>query len=459
MPLEDSSEKLGQIFADHDAHGVDILMGRSSFMSQVVIYIFVGILLSALIWSFFGKTDLIVKVEGRLEPRLDIRHVYPPIGGELTDIYAVEGAFVSRGDLLARLRATDAIQAATDAEKARINLEQAKFDYKLFPRKKELLEKELENITGQIKQKEKEYKLFKQDQFRNLPAIHKHKLEKSRLKIEQAEKEMYAARDMMEKYQRLGQAENGGVSQKEIEEKHENWLREETKYKDLLIDLNNLEYEFSQQETQFGKRVSDTLSEILNLRFQQESKKLQIENEEIQVNIQYRAALAAFEAASVITFDDLDKDNFMKIRSPVSGEVTFVAFTQRGEKIKPDVPLVSIAPAGSEKVLMISIPDKDRGLLKPGQTVKLKFAAFPYHRYGFITGTLEYISPDAAQPKDDKSYYRGRVSMDKDFYTENGKNIIIKYGMTAIAEIAVKKLRIIDIFLDPFKKFSGKSEI
>lgn len=456
MPVKETSQRLGEIYEDHDAQGIDILMGRSSFSSRLIIYLFLGLLFAAFIWSFFGKVDVIVKVDGRLEPRVDIRQVYAPIAGELTDIYVSEGSFVQKHDLIARLRATDAIKAATDAEKARINLEKAKLDYQIFPKKKELVLKELENITKQIKQKEREYRLFKKDKFRNLPAIQKHKLEKTRLKIEQADEERYAAKEILEKYRRLDFSGNGGVSKKEIKEKRENWLRAQTKYKDLIIDLNNLEYEFSQQETQFGKRVDDTLTEIMRLKYDYESKTLQLENEETQVNILYRAAAAAFEAASIITFDDLDKDNFMKIRSPVSGEITFVSFTQRGQKVKPDVPLVSIAPAGAEKILMIRIPDKDRGQLKTGQGVKLKFAAFPYHRYGFITGNLEYISQDAVPSKDGKSYYQGRISLDKDFYMENEKQVKLKYGMTAVGEIAVKKRKIIDFVLDPFRKFSGK---
>jgi len=119
--------------------------------------------------------------------------------------------------------------------------------------------------------------------------------------------------------------------------------------------------------------------------------------------------------------------------------------------VKSEVPLVSIAPADAERSVFLNIPDKDRGLLKTGQAVKLKFAAFPFYRHGFVNGTLEYISPDVMPSKDGKSFYRGRVGLKQDYLMADDQKIPLRYGMTATAEIVVQKRRLIDLALDPFR--------
>jgi len=192
------------------------------------------------------------------------------------------------------------------------------------------------------------------------------------------------------------------------------------------------------------------------LRIQYEDKKQQIDNATHEVDIKYRIAQAAWEAASKVNFDDLDQNYFLLIRAPVSGEIANVFFTQPGEKVKADTPLVSIAPSGSEKELHIDILDKDRGILKVGQRAKLKFIAFPYQRYGFIEGKLIYISPTASPVQGGgMPLHKGRISLERDYFSVRGERINLRFGMTATAEIVAQKRRLIDLILDPFIKLKG----
>ena len=87
--------------------------------------------------------------------------------------------------------------------------------------------------------------------------------------------------------------------------------------------------------------------------------------------------------------------------------------------------------------------------------VKLKFNAFPYQKYGFIKGTLEYISPSATGDKESKKQvYKGRVSLENDYFEVEEKRFPLRYGMTAAAEIVVRKRRVIDMALDTLRKSS-----
>jgi len=444
--------RFSEAVEEHGADGIKIMTDTSPFLASGLIYIVMALMLIFFIWSFFGKADVIITVDGQLEPKSEMRRVYIPTPGELVDIYVSEGTPVTRGDVLARIKATGAIKAATDAEQAKMQLERVELEMKVFPQKKQISEKELENISQQIREKKKEYEQLKTERFKNLPASRQHRLNKTRLQLEEAENNREIAKRSFESYKKLYETEgNGGISKKETEEKENQYIRAEKAYQTLKIDLETSEIEFSQQDTQAGKKIGDAYLALLALNAQYDSKKLQNENEEKQIDMQHRAALAGYEAASVVTFDDLDQDNFLKVRAPVSGVITFVTSTQPGDKVKSEVPLVSIAPADAERSVFLNIPDKDRGLLKTGQAVKLKFAAFPFYRHGFVNGTLEYISPDVMPSKDGKSFYRGRVGLKQDYLMADDQKISLRYGMTATAEIVVQKRRLIDLALDPFR--------
>lgn len=427
--------------------------------SRMLIYAVALLLVSAIVWSFFGKADVIVSSEGQVEPRVEIQHVFTPIACEVVAMKVTEGAYVSESQLLGRLKAKDAIQAATDAEQARIKLERAELQRSLFPRKRRLMEKELENFEIQIANKTEEIERYRQARLRNLPAMQRHKLEKTRLQVEQARRERETARELLEKYRRLQANGHGGVSAKDVADKEAEYRKAETAFRERSIDLDNLEFEFFQQSNQMDKQLADARESLLRLRYQHDSKGLQLRSEEKQVEIQYRAALAEWKAASVITFDDLDDENYLRIYAPVSGEVTRVLARQPGEKVQAEAPLISIAPVKAEKVLTIRIPEKDRGLLKVGHPVRLKFSAYPYFRYGVITGTLEFISADTLTPEDGEPYYKGRVGLDRDYFVADGKSRKLKYGMTATAEIAVQRRRLIELLLTPFRKLSDRVEI
>src|SRR5690606_20236709 len=41
------------------------------------------------------------------------------------------------------------------------------------------------------------------------------------------------------------------------------------------------------------------------------------------------------------------------------------------------------------------VSNEDIGFVRQGQTVKLKFSAFPFQKYGMVEGTIEHVSADA----------------------------------------------------------------
>ena len=53
--------------------------------------------------------------------------------------------------------------------------------------------------------------------------------------------------------------------------------------------------------------------------------------------------------------------------------------------------------------------------------------------------------------------YRVLLDFDKNSFNVNGKDVAISSGMTATGEIKIRKKRIIEFFLDPFRQYKSEA--
>ncbi|MDB5918559.1 MAG: hemolysin, partial [Massilia sp.] len=132
---------LTEALEDHSAEGISILTADPWRFTQALVYTMVALVLAGLVWSFFGHADVLVTASGTLVPASDVRRLYAPIDGELANIYIAEGQPVTKGDVVARIYARGAIEAAKDALEARLKLDDAEREWKQFPEKRALLER------------------------------------------------------------------------------------------------------------------------------------------------------------------------------------------------------------------------------------------------------------------------------------------------------------------------------
>src|SRR6202008_377466 len=104
---------------------------------------------------FVGRVDVLAGAPGTLSPESEVRRIYAPIDGELADLYIAEGQPVSKGDVLARLNARGAIEAASNALQAQLKLDDAEHEWKEFPEKKALMERKAAALKDQLDVEEK----------------------------------------------------------------------------------------------------------------------------------------------------------------------------------------------------------------------------------------------------------------------------------------------------------------
>ena len=448
---------LADALGDHSSEGIAILTAEPWRALHALIYTMIALVLSALAWSFVGRADVMVTEQGTLVPASEVRRFYAPIDGELVNLYVAEGQPVAKGDVLARLNARGAVEAASNAMQAQLKLENAERDWRQFPEKKALLEQKASTLRQAMELEEQQHQKRTALGTSQLVDEQKAQMAEARTTVEETRRARDAAQLEVEKYERvLAGPGGGGVSLVQVESKRNARLAAENAYRLAQSRVNELAARQSQELVQAEAQLEASGEQLKKLRLDYEAAANELATAEEKLRLQLNTARVEADTAARIRFENIDKDNFLQILAPVSGVVTDLSSTQPGDKVQANTPLGGIAPSNSRSVVKVEIAENDRAFLREGLPVKLKFNAFPYQRYGVINGTLEYVSPATKpSPQTRQPVYEGRVSLERDYYPVAETKYPLRYGMTAAVEIVVRQRRLVDLALDPFRQIGG----
>jgi len=447
---------LTEALEEHSAEGISILTAEPWRFTQALVYSLVALVATGLIWSFFGHADVLVTAGGTLVPASDVRRLYAPIDGELSNIYIAEGQPVKAGDVVARLYARGAIEAARNALEARLKLEDAERQWKEFPEQKALLERRAAALREATEVEQRQHQRRLAEGTSRLSQGQQAQQQEARTGVEDALRARDAARIEADKYARLfALPGGGGVSQLQVDAKKNALQAADNALRVAQARTAELAARQGQESTQARSELETSGQQLATLRLQSEAADRDVANAEDKLRLQVQTARLVADAAARIRFENIDKQNFLRIVAPVDGVITDVTSTQPGDKIQANAPLGGIAPRSARPILKIEIAENDRGFLREGLPVQMKFNAFPYQRYGLLRGTLQYISP-ATKPSlaSKQPVYEGRVTLEQ-LEVEVGETRYPRYGMTAVAEIVVRERRLIDLALDPFRNIGG----
>jgi hemolysin D len=450
VPLTDA-------LGDHSSEGIAILTAEPWRALHALIYTMIALVLTGLAWSFIGRADVIVTEQGALAPASELRRFYAPVDGELANLYVAEGQPVAKGDVLARLNARGAVEAASNAMQAQLKLENAEREWRQFPEKKALLEQKAATLRQAMELEEQQHQKRTALGTSKLLEEQKAQMAEARTNVEETRRARDAAQLEVEKFERVLAGPGGsGVSQLQVESKRNARLAAENAYRMAQSRVNELTARQSQELVQAEAQLEASGEQLKKIRLDYEAAANELATAEEKLRLQLNTARVEADAAARIRFENIDKENFLQIVAPVSGVVTDLTSTQPGDKVQANTPLGGIAPSNARSVVKVEIAENDRAFLREGLPVKLKFNAFPYQRYGVINGTLEYVSPatkPAAQTK--QPVYEARISLERDYYQVAETRYPLRYGMTAAVEIVVRQRRLIDLALDPFRQVGG----
>jgi hemolysin D len=448
---------LADALGDHSSEGIAILTAEPWRALHGLIYTMIALVLTGLAWSFIGRADVIVTEQGALAPASEVRRFYAPVDGELVNLYVAEGQPVAKGDVLARLNARGAVEAASNAVQAQLKLENAEREWRQFPETKALLEQKAATLRQAMELEEQQHQKRVALGTSQLVEEQKAQMAEARTNVEETRRARDAAQLEVEKFERVLAGPGGsGVSVLQVESKRNARLAAENAYHVAQSRLTELTARQSQELVQAQAQLESSGEQLKKLRLDYEAAAKDLATAEEKLRMQLDTARVEADAAARVRFENIDKDNFLQILAPVSGIVTDLSSTQPGDKVQANSPLGGIAPSSSRSIVKVEIAENDRAFLHEGLLVKLKFNAFPYQRYGVINGTLEYVSP-ATKPglQTRQPVYEARISLERDYYQVAETKYPLRYGMTAAVEIVVRERRLIDLALDPFRQIGG----
>ena len=454
---EDKPKRLMTALEDHGTEGIAILTAEPSPVIRSLIYIMVSLVLSGLLWSFIGRADVIVTAHGKLGTEPEAHRVYTPFDGVLADIYMEEGMPVAKGDILARINSPTAIDIVTRAFEAQMRLKEALGRYKLFLAEKQAMEHKIDALKAQIDTEEKAHEKRIQPDMARLAEKQRQKLEKARAKVDKAKQEMERTKRILQENERLFESSGSpGISRQVVEKNRDEYQSKMADYELAKFAIKEFEANLNKEYLEKQKNIQSKSENLKNLYAQYEEQIIKLQEATTRAETEVRIARISADKGARVTLEDIDEDSFVRITAPVSGVLTNVALSQPGDKVDAKMPLGKITPADARMMLFIEILEQDRGFLREGSTVKVKFGAFPYPLYGSIDGLLEYIAPSTTfNSKTKKLIYEGHVSLERDHFLVGNAKFPLHFGMTATAEIVVRQRRLIDMALDPFRRFVG----
>jgi len=159
---------------------------------------------------------------------------------------------------------------------------------------------------------------------------------------------------------------------------------------------------------------------------------------------------------------ELDNQYESVMKAPEAGIVTSVQ-PSNGSKVDANTPLLSIIPIDSPLEIELLLPSRSAGFVQLGDSVNIRFDAFPYQRFGLITGKVSNVDKALILPSDKvlpikigESMYRVRATLAQQSVKAYGKTYLLKVGMIAEADIILEKRSLLDWLLDPIYAVKGK---
>jgi membrane fusion protein len=164
------------------------------------------------------------------------------------------------------------------------------------------------------------------------------------------------------------------------------------------------------------------------------------------------------------------------VAAPQAGTVTALT-ANRGQLVQAGQTLATLIPAAADGTsspleAQLFAPSRTAGFVRPGQTVWIRYAAYPYQKFGMAKGTIRSVSRTPIGPQDlptgqsqallnaaqsVEPMYRVTVSLESQAIRTYGDVQSLKAGMSLEADVVQDKRRVWEWVFEPVLAASGLS--
>ena len=417
-------------------------------LGRKVLWVILLFLSCLLLWALLGRLDIVAVAEGKLVPQSYVKIVQPSEAGIVKEILVKEGETVRAGQTLMRMDAllTEADAKSLQAEYARKRLSLRRIDA-------ELAGTSFRGENGDPPLLVREIEA----QYRANRAALEAALAEERSRLIKARQDLSAAQQIRTKlaetlphYRQQERAfanlaEDGSVASLTASDKRRELIEKEQEYNTQEHVIESARAGVLQSEKTLAQIESDY------------RRQLYTERNEV--------ANALEKLTQEIAKQDHCKD-LLELKAPQDGVVKDLATHTGGTVVQPGTVLLTLVPQDENLRAEVWISNEDIGFVHPGQTARLKFATFPFQKYGMADGTVEYVSADAAGDAANNSVphlemttgksvplvYKGLVKLKSMALESEGRRFQLAAGMQAHAEILLGTRTVVEYLLSPVKK-------
>lgn len=404
-------------------------------------------------WAAVGQIDEVGHASGRLVPQGESYKVHPTISGKVARLLVREGQLIKAGQPIAELDDTLALNRVEALKQ-----EQANYEKELLQTESLIDKTQLEaqtryaianaeiqaqeaaiaqaqaKITGQqtiITQAQDRASVSQKllNELQTDANAHKERLGRLKYLVEEgalAREQLFQAQQQFSDRQRAITQQQGDIQQTQTEAKR---LRSDLQQ--AIAESRRMRAELSQRYAQRHNTTIQAQQTIQQLLMQRTQLIAKIQ----QTQKQQEAAKAEL--------------NQLTLRAPIDGTVLALNVRNSGEVVQAGQTIAELASQKAPLILAAALPTREAGFVKVGDTVQVKFDAFPYQDYGILTGKVQSISPDAKVDERQGAFYRVDIALD---HRSLSQAIPLKPGQTATAEIIIRRRHIADILLDPIRQ-------
>ena len=393
---------------------VIVIQPLSFAVLSVVITLVVALIISLLVWGNYARRETVM---GYLVPDEGLAKVYARTGGVVSHTMVKEGDFVEVGAQLLTVSTGRGTEDTSDIDaviieeltKSQVSIEKKLEEEQMLSSvEKNKLGAQIDGLGVEIGQLKKQFSTAK---------------------------ERYAlAQKRVDDYKVL--QEKGHISDNQYQEQYEvlldNKLRFDETERQLTTKSNALitaEFDFKQLPLRLAIRLTDLRNSVSEIK----QRRLNIEGQR----------------------------NFT-LYAPTSGRVTAIQ-AQQGQTITANNPVLAILPKGAQFEAQLFVPTRAIGFIEKGQKVMIRYAAFPYQRYGLYEGTIEKIAEVILTPEElpvpvplKEPVYRVTVNLNSQHVNAYGQALPLQAGMMLDADIILESLSLIDWLLDPLYSLKGR---
>ena len=415
-------------------------------LGALVVWLVALLLIVALVWSYFGRIDIVAVANGKISTEGSTKIIQPAVSGVVTNINVHEGQRVKKGETLLAL---DKTTAEKDVATANQSLSTARVERDILRRL--AVGGNTDDIINNADLPDEAKAMLRQ-------------FASSQTALSAARQQ--AANGTISNYQQ--QLQFNQQAKNQLETNAQNLKNRKAEIEKQLPNANPVDKLRLQNElSNIDQRITSADSAVLGQNqqlLQSQSALTQAQNQSQTQNAETNSAFSDQIITAEKRIIELENNLFKarqvlaqtNITAPVDGTVLSLTVKTIGGVVNAGQQLAQIVPEKAPLYVDAALDNQDVGFVKPGQRVVVKVATYPFQRYGYLEGTVENISPDAIQDDKKGLIYKAKIKLNDDKSSKQNQLKLLP-GMNISAEITTGQRRIIEFFLDPLMTKADES--